>query len=569
MKRREAMLAVGAAALVALALLTVFAIELSDTQAKSKRDVTARVHERAVLAAALIDSLFQAAGQQIPQDSGKYGARVVSAGTMNAARMQSTYLALLDSGGRVLASSVGFTAQARAGLAASTALRLIASGHPYGLGDVLPYGRTGVVDLAIAFPTAFGPRILLTGFRPSALGTFIDGELRKIPGVAGAHSYLIDGHRAVIGSTDPAIPVGHVFDTPAQIQALARPSGDVRGHYYDQVRLSNSTWRVVLAAPDGPLFASVAGLRKWVPWIIFVAFALVALACLLLGRRVLGAAEDLGRANARLELANEALESTNGQLERRAVELARSNAELEQFASIASHDLQEPLRKVRTFTERLVATESARLSEQGHDYLRRANDAAERMQRLIEDLLKLSRVATHGRPYASVDLQQVTREVLEDLEHEVERAHAEVSLHRLPTIIGDALQMRQLMQNLVSNALKFRRAGVAPQVVIEGVLSHDGTATITVTDNGIGFEPQYGRRIFRVFERLHSRGEYPGTGIGLALCRKIAERHGGTVVGDGEPGVGATFTVTLPVDQRQEVIAPKWTPDHEDAYVSA
>jgi light-regulated signal transduction histidine kinase (bacteriophytochrome) len=258
--------------------------------------------------------------------------------------------------------------------------------------------------------------------------------------------------------------------------------------------------------------------------------------------------------HAQLEIVNTELATMNTTLERRAAELARSNDELDQFASIASHDLQEPLRKVRTFTERVTVMESEHLTAQGRDYLQRANAAAERMQNLIEDLLRFSRVSTNARPFAFVDLAAVTREVLVDLETEVERCGAVVRVGDLPAISGDAMQLRQLIQNLVSNALKFRRAGVAPEVAIDAVVAAQ-TATITVRDNGIGFDPQYSRRIFRVFERLNGRGEYPGTGIGLALCRKIVERHGGAVAADSEPGVGSMFTVTLPVDQREEVIA--------------
>jgi signal transduction histidine kinase len=208
-------------------------------------------------------------------------------------------------------------------------------------------------------------------------------------------------------------------------------------------------------------------------------------------------------------------------------------------------------------------TDADNLSEKGHDYLRRANAAAERMQKLIEDLLRFSRVATHGRPFAPVNLRTIAEEVLSDLEAQVEQAEAVVEIGQLPTISADALQMRQLMQNLISNAIKFRRPGVVPEVKIESETEGE-TARITVTDNGIGFEPEYSRRIFRVFERLHGRSEYPGTGIGLALCRKIAERHGGTVVAESEPGVGSVFTVTLPLHQKEEVLIPPAPLEHDD-----
>jgi signal transduction histidine kinase len=257
---------------------------------------------------------------------------------------------------------------------------------------------------------------------------------------------------------------------------------------------------------------------------------------------------ELGRAIER-DRGRAAEQRLNDELAARAAELERSNMELDQFASIASHDLQEPLRKVRTFTERVAVTEAEQLSEHGRDYLERANSAAARMQRLIEDLLTYSRVATHGRSFAAVDLAQLATEVLEDLETAVERVGATVLVGALPTIYADELQMRQLIQNLLANALKFHRDGATPEVSIAGVV-HNGTAEITVRDNGIGFDPQYSDRIFRVFERLHGRSEYDGTGIGLALCRKIAERHGGTVVADGVPNAGATFTVAIPVAQR-------------------
>jgi signal transduction histidine kinase len=554
LRHSKAVIVIVTGACVVLALLTVFAIELSNTQAKSKSGIEVEVHQRAQLAGSLISSLFQSVEQQVPQDSKTYGSPTVSDQTMNKQQgSQSGYVALIGSDGNVLASSSGFTAQARAELPKSEALALARSGHLYGLGNLSAYGKSGIIDFAVSFPTAEGTRILLTGFTPDALNSFITGELRQIPGVKGSANYLLDGKDTVLATTNPAADVGHVIPGSGAVQALQHASGDAQGQYFDQVTLNNSNWHIVLVAPDGPLFASVTGLHQLLPWLIFGAFALVALAALVLGYRVLRSSDELREVNSELEQVNGDLTGANASLERRAAELARSNEELDQFASIASHDLQEPLRKVRTFTEQLVVTEGDRLSETGHDYLKRTNAAAERMQRLIEDLLRFSRVTTQGHPFQRVDLSEITRDVLVDLEAQVEDTGAVVHVGALPTISADELQIRQLMQNLVSNALKFCRQGVTPVVAIDAAVA-DGWVTLSVRDNGIGFDPRYSQRIFRVFERLHGRTEYPGTGIGLALCRKIAERHGGQITAEGKQGVGSTFTVTLPLSRREEFL---------------
>ncbi len=541
------------AALAALALLVAFGHELASTQQKSRNDVTARVRERATLATALIDSLLASSAQQVRARATTYGTPTVSARTLDAARGASTYVALLDSSGRVLAHSRGFTAQAQSDLRESAAVALVRAGHPLGLGNILPYGSTGVINFAVAVPTPLGTRIVLTGIAPASLSAFLQADLLKIPSVKGTYSYLVDANDAVIASTNPARRSGYVFRGASQIKALSQTSGQVNGRYHVQVRFADSTWRLVLSSPAKALFATVSGLRKWVPWLILLGFALTTAAAFALARRALRTRDHVRDANAQLALLNGELEETNAALARRAAELARSNDELDQFASIASHDLQEPLRKVRTFTQQLTLIESDRLSEKGRDYLLRTNAAAERMQQLIEDLLRFSRVATQTRPFAPVSLAEVTSEVLEDLEHEVERCRAIVRVGELPVINGDPSQLRQLMQNLLSNALKFRREGVVPEITVDSAVLGD-TCTISVRDNGIGFDPRYEERIFRVFERLHGRSEYPGTGIGLALCRKIAERHGGTIVAHGELGVGSSFIIALPIDQREEVI---------------
>ncbi|MFB2768361.1 PAS domain-containing protein [Pelatocladus sp. BLCC-F211] len=235
-------------------------------------------------------------------------------------------------------------------------------------------------------------------------------------------------------------------------------------------------------------------------------------------------------------------------------ELSRSNNELQEFAFVASHDLQEPLRKIKTFGDRLKASCGDVLPEQGHDYLERIQNAARRMQILIEDLLSLSRVTTRAQPFIPVDLLQVTQEVLSDLEISIQQTGAKIEIGELSTINADPLQIRQLLQNLIGNALKFHRPKVRPIVKIysQALLepsehSSAEKCQIIVEDNGIGFNEKYLDRIFNVFQRLHGRSEYEGTGIGLAICRKIVERHHGSITARSEPGQGAKFIVTLPI----------------------
>jgi PAS domain S-box-containing protein len=227
-------------------------------------------------------------------------------------------------------------------------------------------------------------------------------------------------------------------------------------------------------------------------------------------------------------------------------ELQRSNTELELFASVAAHDLQEPLRKIRTFGDRLEALHGGSLGESGVDYLHRMLASAERMQHLIDDLLTYARVSVQGLPFKSVDLDLVLRDVANDLEARLELSGGRLDVGDLPTIDGDPVQMRQAFQNLLGNALKFAAPGRPPIVTVTSVVG-PGVVMVEIRDNGIGFDPAHVGRIFEPFERLHGRNEYDGTGIGLAIVRRIVERHGGTVDADAMPGEGARFVVTLPI----------------------
>jgi signal transduction histidine kinase len=236
-------------------------------------------------------------------------------------------------------------------------------------------------------------------------------------------------------------------------------------------------------------------------------------------------------------------------------ELQRSNRELQDFAYVASHDLQEPLRKIQAFGDRLAGRAGDALDEQGRDYLARMRSAAARMQALIQDLLAFSRVATRPHPFVPVNLDQVAAEALGDLQVRIAATEAQVEIGPLPTVQADLMQMRQLLI-LVGNAVKFHRPGVPPVVRVTGRLleAHEAPpgsevvswAEVTVRDEGIGFDEKYLDRIFSPFQRLHGRGEYEGTGMGLAICRRIAERHGGTLEAHSQPGRGSTFTIRIP-----------------------
>ncbi len=221
--------------------------------------------------------------------------------------------------------------------------------------------------------------------------------------------------------------------------------------------------------------------------------------------------------------------------------------------------MQEPLRKIRTFSDRLLLKQAEKLDGDGRECLERMQSAAARMQSLIDGLLTLSRVTTRGQNFEVVDLSQIAAEVVSDLEEQIGQLQGMVEVGKLPTIQADPLQMRQLIQNLIANALKYHREGVPPVVNISGHYAHgpenrkagqsptDEQCRVVVEDNGVGFDDKYAERIFGIFQRLYPRDVYEGTGIGLAICRRIAERHGGTIVAHGVPNQGSTFEVLLPV----------------------
>jgi signal transduction histidine kinase len=237
--------------------------------------------------------------------------------------------------------------------------------------------------------------------------------------------------------------------------------------------------------------------------------------------------------------------SVQNELKSYAAELERSNRELSDFAYIASHDLQEPLRKISIFSDRLLETDNA-FNETQKSYLGRMGKAANRMQTLIEDLLELSQVTTKGEPFEKVDLAKIVLEVIEDLDAKLQATQGKVTLGKLPRIEADPFQMRQLLQNLIENALKYHKEDTPPEVLLDSSFTTKTGWTINIKDNGIGLNEKFADRIFLPLERLHGMSAYEGTGIGLAICKKIISRHGGSIFVKSQEGQGATFTFTLP-----------------------
>lgn len=252
-----------------------------------------------------------------------------------------------------------------------------------------------------------------------------------------------------------------------------------------------------------------------------------------------------------IRLLNVDLERRVEELAKSMKDLARSNSELQQFAYVASHDLQEPLRMVASFTQLLGKRYKEKLDDDARDFINYAVDGATRMQTLITDLLSYSRVGTQGKPLESTQCDEVLDRVLSNFKLAVKESGAVITRDPLPTVMADALQLGQLFQNLIANAIKFHGEG-SPSVHVSAE-RRGGDWEISVRDNGIGISQEYADRIFVIFQRLHTKTEYPGTGIGLAICKKIAERHGGRIWVEPSPGGGSTFRFSIPARESSEI----------------
>lgn len=410
-------------------------------------------------------------------------------------------------------------------------LQAAMAGHPI-VSNAVASAATGqpLVAFAVPFETEHGPRVFSGGHY---LGdTPLSAYLRSAIPFSAASAYLIDKNGFIV-ETNTEFDRSLTSLTAASAELADAVTQGTEGTFtvdgteqrFTVKDVDSTPLRLILAVPTAQLYAPLTGPAQWVPWILLTLLAMGAVFLL----RALSA---LHRSDVALRAATQ--------------ELERSNRELQDFASIASHDLQEPLRKIRAFGDRLATGPAAALNETGQDYLARMTGAAARMQALIDGLLDYSRVATRSRAVERVSLKRTVADVLVDLEQRIADTQGTVKvIDPLPEVDADPMQLHQLLQNLVGNALKYRRPDVPPEVRVSCVESPLGW-TIRVDDNGIGFSQDQAERIFAPFQRLHGRGEYDGTGMGLAICRRIVERHGGTIAAHGQPGGGADFVVTLP-----------------------
>lgn len=340
-------------------------------------------------------------------------------------------------------------------------------------------------------------------------------------------------------------PAGQLIDTnPAWQNILGYRHEELRGYlltnllHPDDEELTRSALQEAAAGPAERRFESrfrhKTGDYRWLAWAVVISPQ---------DRLLYAAARDITER----QLAEVRLRAQAGELE-------RSNRELEQFAYVASHDLQEPLRIVSSYVQLLARRYSGRLDQDADEFISFTVEGVSRMKNMINDLLAYSKVGSRGREFAPVAMEGILTRVMDHLQLAIGDHDAAVTHDPLPVVQGDDLQMTQLLQNLIGNAIKFR--GPTPPRIHVGVRKQDAHWLFFVRDNGIGMDPQYAERIFAIFQRLHSRDEYPGTGIGLAICRKIVEQHGGRIWVDSEPGKGATFYFTLQPGEGPAPAAP-------------
>jgi len=522
--------------LLALTALSVGAFLLARSQENQREDARERFGQRAEIAASLLDSLFQVAFVGQTGDAiERYGGERIDPAALEARLENNRYALVVDAQGRVLAATSGVPRGAARRFAQRPLHVRQALGElGYGLSDIQE-GVRPVLETAVAFGTPTGPRVLVNGAPVGTFRQFLDGTLEPLPELGRSEGFVLDGNGRLLGSAArgdrPRLPDSDLIAASGRGSSGTYAGRDGEAFFQD-ARLAGSRWHVVITADEDALYESLAGAGRWLPWGILGVGTLALLA--------------VGLLLSRLARQSGALRSSNA-------ELARSNADLEQFAYAASHDLSAPLRTVAGFSQLLRQRYGERLDDEAHAYIEHMATGVDRMQQLIDDLLLYSRVGRAPVDQEVVALDEVLAEVLESLEEPMTARGAVVTSDELPTVRGSRGQLAQVLTNLVSNAVKFTAPDARPEVHVGA--EREGQAwRLSVRDNGIGVDPG-SDVIFKMFGRLHPADAYPGTGIGLALVKRIIERHGGRIWVEPAEGGGSVFSFTLP--DRAPVSAPE------------
>jgi signal transduction histidine kinase len=552
------------AALCVLAVVAVLAQLVLSSQQASRSAAQQRFTSGAAVRGQLTASLLSTSSSSLRAAAAKLPPTQKALDKF-AAASHLGYAAILSSTGDVVAISSGAPPAVTRHLAARPGyIRQALSGRAW-ISDIQPGASAGAtLGWALPFPSTAGRRVLVEGVPTAALSTFLTSFLDQ--GSSGRAVYVVDSKRRLIASSKSAGLAKGAGLPAALANAPDISSRTIGSRFVAAAGIGGSGWQIVVTQPTAALYPGITGSRSWLLWAVVALVAIVGVASLVPLRRSQLRAAQLAFAHAELSAFNASLEAKVADrtelAERRAHALGRSNAELEQFASVAAHDLQEPLRKIRMYCERLQRRRHEIPAEVEED-VTRMEAAAGRMQNLINDLLDLARVNSRGRELVAIDLGEVAREVAVDLEARIADVVATIEIEDLPTVLGDRVQLRQIVQNLLSNALKFHREGVPLHICVKTETAEGGHCVVAVEDNGIGFDEKYAERIFGTFQRLHGRAEYEGTGIGLSIARKIAWRHDGDITATAVEGEGATFRLTLPLAPAKLGASP--APSHHPA----
>jgi signal transduction histidine kinase len=548
--RRRGRRIAGLFVLTAAVLFGLGAWLLASSQSEDREQLRERFSNGATVATALIDSLFRSATASGAQTLGQQFGGDVSTQTLDdyAKRQQAVFTAIVDAAGNVVGKSSNAPAMPGADILPA------AQKAGYAVSDVVDVNGTPAVVSAFAFPISPDgktQRFIVSASELEFFTQFLSGSIQPLVQYGG-NAYILDGGGRVLGAASKQNPKNPISPSDTLRRLVReRPSASYHARgtdlFFAARPVANTGWHVAVAIPTEDLYEPVSGISRWLPWVIMAVLTLALMAIGVLIRRALDSAARLAEVNSQLEASQDRLRDRAIELQRSNAELQRSNAELEQFAYVASHDLSAPLRAVAGFSQLLGVRYKGKLDGDADQFITHMQDGVERMQRIIDDLLAYSRVDRSGLQPEPIDLDAVLEEVLHSLAPEIEERKASVSHDALGAAVGEPGQLAQVLQNLMSNGMKFTADGQPPQVHVSAH-REDGRVFISVRDNGIGIDADHAEQIFKMFQRLHSADEYPGTGIGLAIAKKIIDRHGGRFTVEEAPGGGTVFTFDVPAE---------------------